>query len=135
MDSNTKSWGRGFTKYDVPEDAHGELDRDAAIFQYGHGKRLEDAEKLAFNKYMQNEHLKAAVHHYDSYLRSKHVNPEVAHQHSDAYAKHLERAGLNPHGPTPKEVLNHPREFDKSVAYKPHKMDQHLAQIPKLKKV
>lgn len=127
---DTKSWGHGFKKYDVPEDAHKALDLDAAIFQYGHGKRLEEAEKLAHEKYLKSEFLKAAVHHYDSFNNAKKVNPEVAHQHATAYAANLQKAGFNPHGPTPKEVLEHPRELDKNVKFKAHKMDQQTTLIP-----
>jgi hypothetical protein len=132
--SDKKPWGKGFKKYDVPEDAHKSLDLDAAIYQYGHGKRLEEAEELAHDKYMKSEFLKAAVHHYDLFNNAKKSNPEVAHQHAAAYAVALQKAGFNPHGPTPKEVLGHPRELDQSVKFKSHKMDQEATLIPKANK-
>lgn len=105
-------WGT-VKKYPIlAEDHKADLDRYSVRHRYG-DKPMSwgDAEAKAHEQYLSDQHYKAAAHHFAHHQAAEALNDkEASAKHMLHYTAHVKKAGGNPFGPVPKEVIEHMRE-------------------------
>lgn len=111
-----------------------DLERSAAVFEFGQGLDRQASEDAAYQKYITTHHAKAAAHHLTQMKAARASGAfDAAAQHSSLYSEHIKKLGASPFDGPPPEVLAfvgsgpEPRAFD----FKPHEADVTLLAIPK----
>lgn len=107
-----------------------DLERQAAIFEFGHGLDRQTAEEEAYKKYTSDHHAKAAAHHLTQMKAARSTGAfDAAAQHSSLYAAHISKLGFSPYDGPPSEVMAHVNQGPSQIeefAFKPHDADMHL---------
>lgn len=106
------------------KDTH-QLERDAAIHEFGESKLPRDqAEAKAYKAYRDDHHAQAAAYHL---ARMKAGSGEDAAKHALHYQLHVKALGFDPSGEIPVQVKNAMEADKKSpVEWKSHKADNLL---------
>lgn len=132
MDKNKKNlawFGRPiFSEGDVPN-----LERAAAMYEFGYGLSREEAEERAHTDYRRKYHAKAAAHHLTclNVARSE-GSFESAAQHAQMVQEHMKAMGYGPYDPIPPEIeqLASQNQTEK-VEFAPHEADSFLTYAEK----
>lgn len=113
------------------EQAHAaDLERAAAILEFGHGLPREEAEKRAHEQYRTDHHAKAAAHHITKMKAARATGSfDAAAQHSTLYTMHLKALGKSPFDGVPPEVQAHINDLPTGTElaeFAPHGADMYL---------
>lgn len=82
-----------------------DLERAAALKEFGNGMDREDAEKQAYHEYLRDQHVHAAAHHLRGLQAAQGSGDlEEARLHGEAYHHHMSRAGFDSMDRVPEEV-------------------------------
>jgi hypothetical protein len=96
-----------------------ELERSAALLEFGHGMHREDAEKHAYANYKVQHHQHAAAHHLRGLKAAQAAGDiEEAQKHGVAYSLHMENLGHDPMEAVPPNIRALAEAEDKPKAYK-----------------
>lgn len=88
-----------------PDHAH-DLERAAAIHEFGHGMLRHEAEKKAYDDYVRDQRLSAMAHHYQGMKAAYGLGDmDEARKHGAMYELHAKSLGFNPTDPVPPEVV------------------------------
>lgn len=126
-DSKKSTWAGSYPI--LHEDHADELDAAAAAHEFRGGMSRQDAEAKAHGDYTRTKALEAAAHHLLGIRGAHGVGAdEPAMLHGQAYAAAMQRAGHDPFGKVPDEVLDRARELaPKAHAFKAHAADAMFA--------
>ncbi len=101
-----------------PDHVH-ELEREAAIHEFGGKLPRPEAEHKAYEAYRRKQIAKAAAHHLQGMKASQSVGDHEEMQHHGAmYQMHLQELGHEAIGPVPEEVKQHLDQPSKEKMYK-----------------
>lgn len=116
----------------ISHEDHGhDLEREAAIHEFGNHLPRHEAEEKAYDGYKKEQHARAAAHHLQGMKAAQAAgNMDEARKHGMMYDQHLK--GLGHHssvGPVPHDVERYVRESDKGpYSFKNHGADSFLVE-------
>lgn len=108
----------------LTEEHKNDLERSAAVIEFESKLPREQAETLAHQKYVQEQHLRASAHHLDGMESSK-VNGKMADAHKHLIMFNLHAAKLNrrPWDPVDPRIAAFRDPKYKESHYTPHPCD------------
>jgi hypothetical protein len=112
------------------EDQH-DLERRAAIHEFGSKMPRHEAEARAYEDYVRDRRLDAAAHHLAGVKAAQASgNMDEARKHGVLYELHMKALDLNPHGPVPPEVSSklNGKDAPQIYRFKAHKGDHFALQ-------
>lgn len=110
------------------EDAH-DLDSRAAIYEFKHRMKREDAEHRAHHEYKQDRHREAAAYHLQGMKAAQGSgSQEEGRKHGLMYQLHMKALGLDPMAAVPHEIQSLADKQDKFYNFRPHRSDVFLLQ-------
>lgn len=83
----------------------GDLDRAAAVYEFGHKLPRDQAEDKAYQDYLRDQRRQGAAHHYQSMLAANATgDTEGARAYNLLYSVHARELGLNPSAPVADDI-------------------------------
>lgn len=106
------------------EDHADQLERDAAINEFGLGQHRSVAEDNAYKKYMKGQSVQAAAHHLQA-MKAAHAvgDMKTARKHALMYNQHSKILGHDPVRPPHPEVQSHMEQNPLKSKFRAHKAD------------
>lgn len=107
-----------------------DLERKAALYEFGHGLSRREAEKMAHSEYRKAHHVEAAGFHLHAMKAARATgSAEASKRHAAMYGLHMQALGYGPHDPVPPEVEAHARRYTEAsepTQFAGHAADNYL---------